>query len=52
MYWTKGISGYSQYHDADYAAMRTIADADETECKKLDLLTPLSEEVKHMEKGA
>ncbi len=37
---------YLQYYDEDYAAMRTIAYADETECKKLDLLTPLSDESK------
>lgn len=37
---------YLQYFDADYAAMRTIAYADEVECRKLDLLTPLSEESK------
>lgn len=37
---------YLQYYDADYASMRTIAYADETECQKLDLLTPLSEEAK------
>lgn len=33
---------YLQYYDQDYAAMRTIAYASETECQKLDLLTPLS----------
>lgn len=37
---------YLQYFDTDYAAMRTIAYADETKCKQLDLLTPLSEEAK------
>jgi len=33
---------YLQYYDRDYQAMRTIAYASETECSKLDLLTPLS----------
>lgn len=33
---------YLQYYDRDYHAMRTIAYAAETECSKLDLLTPLS----------
>jgi transcriptional regulator with GAF, ATPase, and Fis domain len=37
---------YLQYYDADYTAMRTIAYADEAECQKLDLLTPLSAEAK------
>ena len=40
---------YLQYYDADYAAMRTIAYADAAECRKLDLLTPLSEEAKAKE---
>ncbi len=34
---------FLQYYDQDYAAMRTIASASETECRKLDLLTPLSD---------
>jgi GAF domain-containing protein len=33
---------YLQYYDRNYHAMRTIAYASETECSKLDLLTPLS----------
>jgi formate hydrogenlyase transcriptional activator len=33
---------YLQHYDEAYRAMRTIAYADETECQKLDLLTPLS----------
>ena len=33
---------YLQHYDEAYHAMRTIAYADETECRKLDLLTPLS----------
>jgi len=33
---------YLQYYDRDYQAMRTIAYASETECSKLDLLTPSS----------
>jgi len=33
---------YLQYYDRDYHAMRSIAYASETECGKLDLLTPLS----------
>ncbi|MDJ0784145.1 MAG: sigma-54 dependent transcriptional regulator [Desulfosarcinaceae bacterium] len=37
---------YLQYYDTDYAAMRTIAYADDTECRKLDLLTPLSDAAK------
>jgi transcriptional regulator with GAF, ATPase, and Fis domain len=37
---------YLQYYDYEYEAMRTIAYASATECKKLDLLTPLSEESK------
>lgn len=28
---------YLQYDDPDYAAMRTIADADENECQKLGI---------------
>ena len=32
---------FLQYYDADYESMRTIAYADESECVKLDLLTPL-----------
>ena len=37
---------FLQYYDNDYAAMRTIAYASETECRKLDLLTPLSKAAK------
>ncbi|MGD2272923.1 MAG: sigma 54-interacting transcriptional regulator [Desulfobacterales bacterium] len=33
---------FLQHYDHDFKAMRTIAYADETECNKLDLLTPLS----------
>jgi formate hydrogenlyase transcriptional activator len=33
---------YLQHYDHEYHAMRSIAYADETECQKLDLLTPLS----------
>ena len=33
---------YLQHYDEAYHAMRSIAYADETECRKLDLLTPLS----------
>ena len=33
---------FLQYYDHDYNAMRSIAYANETECGKLDLLTPLS----------
>ena len=33
---------FLQYYDHDYNAMRSIAYASETECGKLDLLTPLS----------
>ena len=33
---------YLQHYDHDFQAMRSIAYADETECNKLDLLTPLS----------
>ncbi len=37
---------YLQYYDEDYAAMRMIAYADENECKKMDLLIPLSDEAR------
>ncbi|MCB0636245.1 MAG: sigma 54-interacting transcriptional regulator [Lewinella sp.] len=33
---------YLQYFDQDYGAMRIIATATATDCKKMDLLTPLS----------
>jgi transcriptional regulator with GAF, ATPase, and Fis domain len=33
---------YLQHYDHEYHAIRSIAYADETECRKLDLLTPLS----------
>ena len=33
---------FLQHYDQNLQAMRTIAYADEKECKKLDLLTPLS----------
>ncbi len=39
-------SAYLQYYDRNYAAMRTIAQATETDCQKLNLLTPLSEAAK------
>jgi len=35
-----------QYYDHNYRAMRTIASATETECSKMDRLTPLSEEAR------
>ena len=37
---------FLEYYDADYGAMRTIAKATESECSKLDLITPLSDEAK------
>jgi transcriptional regulator with GAF, ATPase, and Fis domain len=37
---------FLEYYDADYGAMRTIAKATATECSKLDLITPLSDEAK------
>ncbi len=37
---------YLQYYDTDYESMRTIAYADESECVKLDILTPLSEKAR------
>lgn len=37
-----------QYYDQEFAAMRTIAYADETQCLKLDLLTPLSKAARQM----
>ena len=39
---------YLQHYDQDFQAMRTIAFADEKECKKLDLLTPLSKTARDM----
>ena len=37
---------FLQYYDHNYGAMRTIATATKSECSKLDLLTPLSEEAR------
>jgi transcriptional regulator with GAF, ATPase, and Fis domain len=37
---------FLQYYDIDFEAMRTIATATQTECSKLDLLTPLSAEAR------
>ena len=37
---------FLEYYDAEYGAMRTIAKATSTECSKLDLITPLSDEAK------
>jgi len=39
---------FLQHYDEAYHAMRTIASADETECQKLDLLTPLSKTAGNM----
>jgi transcriptional regulator with GAF, ATPase, and Fis domain len=39
---------YLQYFDREFNAMRTIAYADELECRKLDLLTPLSKSASEM----
>ena len=39
---------FLQYYDHDYNAMRSIAYASETECGKLDLLTPLSKNARDM----
>ena len=39
---------FLQYYDHDYNAMRSIAYANETECGKLDLLTPLSKAAREM----
>jgi transcriptional regulator with GAF, ATPase, and Fis domain len=39
---------YLQYYDHDYHAMRSIAYANETECSKLDLLTPLSKTAREL----
>jgi len=37
---------FLQCYDYNFGSMRTIATATETECRKLDLLTPLSEEAR------
>ena len=37
---------FLEYYDADFGAMRTIAKTTATECSKLDLITPLSDEAK------
>ena len=39
---------FLQHYDHNFQAMRTIAYADEKECKKLDLLTPLSKTARDM----
>ena len=39
---------FLQHYDQDFQAMRTIAYADENECRKLDLLTPLSKSASDM----
>ncbi|MBT7087760.1 hypothetical protein HN928_02190, partial [bacterium] len=39
---------FLQYFDQNYNALRTIARATETECKKLDTLSPLTKEVSAM----
>jgi len=39
---------YLQHYDQDFHAMRSIAYADEAECRKLDLLTPLSKTAREM----
>ena len=39
---------FLQHYDHDFQAMRSIAYADEKECKKLDLLTPLSKTARDM----
>ena len=39
---------FLQYFDQNYNALRTIARATETECKKLDILSPLTKEVSAM----
>jgi len=43
---------FLQHYDQDFQAMRTIAYADENECRKLDLLTPLSKAARDMAKNA
>ena len=45
-------SAYLEYYDRDYEAVRTIAYASETECKKLDILTPLSPTAKQYAENA
>jgi formate hydrogenlyase transcriptional activator len=39
---------FLQFFDSNYQALRTIARATESECKKLDLLSPLTKEVGSM----
>jgi DNA-binding NtrC family response regulator len=39
---------FLQHYDHDFQAMRSIAYADEKECNKLDLLTPLSKTARDM----
>lgn len=39
---------FLQHYDSDFQAMRTIAYADEKDCRKLDLLTPLSKTARNM----
>lgn len=39
---------YLQYYDPQYQSMRSIAYADDFECQKLDLITPLSENARTM----
>jgi len=41
---------FLEYYDDNYSAMRTIAKATSSDCEKLDLLTPLSEEAKQSAK--
>jgi len=43
---------FLQYYDHDYNAMRSIAYANETECGKLDLLTPLSKAAREKARNA
>lgn len=39
---------FLQHYDHEYRAMRSIAYANQTECSKLDLLTPLSKEAREI----
>ncbi len=52
LYFLKGFMPvsklYLQHYDEAYQAMRSIAYADETECRKIDLLTPLSKTAGNM----
>jgi transcriptional regulator with GAF, ATPase, and Fis domain len=43
---------FLQHYDIEYHAMRSIAYADETECQKMDLLTPLSKNAGDMADSA